>query len=55
MTVEKGWILEGFQFTPSISWNWMRLIDGGKAHSVQFAFLWWYISVTWEHKKKNEE
>lgn len=53
MKVEKGWILEGFQFTPSISWTWMHLSDvsiGKKAHQIQFAFLWWYLAFTWIQK-----
>lgn len=50
MTVEKGWILEGFQFTPSISWTWMHLQWGKKKHWLEFSFLWWYIVFAWEHQ-----
>lgn len=53
MTVEKGWIHDGFQITPSISWTWMpvgELSIGERAHQIQFAFLWWYIAFTWIQK-----
>ena len=53
MKIEKGWILDGFQITPSINWTWMPLSDvsiGEKKHWVQFAFLWWYISFGWVQK-----
>ena len=58
MTVEKGWILDGFQITPSISWTWMPILDSPtdkKKHWVQFAFLWWYICFGWTQKKKNRD
>ena len=39
-----GKLVESFALLPSISINWMWF-DGERHYSVQFAWLWWYLST----------
>lgn len=39
-----GRIIEGFCVLPSLSINWMYFC-GERHYSIQFAWLWWYIST----------
>ena len=39
-----GKLIESFVLLPSISIDWMWF-NGERHYSVQFAWLWWYIST----------
>lgn len=39
-----GRIIEGFSVLPSLSINWITFC-GERHYSIQFAWLWWYIST----------
>lgn len=39
-----GHLIESFAVLPSISYNWMKTING-KAREVTFAWLFWYFSI----------
>lgn len=40
-----GRIIEGFCVLPSLSINWITFYGEERHYSIQFAWLWWYIST----------
>lgn len=45
MKFEKGTILEGFQFFPSIALNWITQYDLSRKFDLQFSWLFWYFTI----------
>lgn len=61
MKIEKGTIIEGFEFIPSISLSWVTYMKNHRTkqrfvtkrhYFLQFAWLFWYINFS--SKKINE-
>lgn len=44
MKIEKGTIIEGFQFFPSVSLNWLTKCDKSRIYHLQFAWFFWYFA-----------
>lgn len=44
MKVKFGRIIEGFSLLPCININWIR-VENKTYHDVQFAWLFWYITI----------
>ena len=51
--IDYGWIVEGFTFIPSITLNWAT-IENKKYYDIQFAWLYWYLTIGQIHKKVKE-
>lgn len=44
MKIKTGRLVECFAFLPSLNLHWMRTLKG-TIHTLQFAWLYWYIDV----------
>ena len=63
--ISGGWIIEGFCILPSISINWMKSLEKtnhycvldkyNTYYDIQFAWLFWYITIGQIKKKLKEQ
>ena len=54
LDISYGKIIEGFSFIPNVNLNWMTL-DGCRYYDIQFAWLFWYVTVGQIKNKLKEE